>query len=370
LLVGVLLGCGGGGGVVPPAGDTGRVIGRIVNTTDPTQFTVLVDGQPVEGRPSPSGDFNVPGVPAGNHTIGVVGPGGVQGAYVPAPVRPGKGTNVGDVEPELCGGISGMVTKVDESGNEEAVVGVEVIATQAVNWSPPDPGEDGEPVPIGRTGDPEQIVISAFTDEFGAYIMKPVPPGSYDVTVVVPGYDPQFTWLEVYGGDMAVWNVTVYPAPEQGVGTVEGTVTGESEGPLEGAMVTLTTGSPWPVPLPMEAVESWLDARPGGGGVAPCNDETGCVVPPWIEVQVFNTLTDAQGHYSLNVPIGNHFIESWLDGWNWQGQDVTIEKDQTTTVDFQLTKWVDEPPLPDPGDPGDPTDPPEPNRPPASGGIR
>ena len=86
----------------------------------------------------------------------------------------------------------------------------------------------------------------------------------------------------------------------------------------------------------------------------PCNGTDGCL--PWIEVQVFNTLTDAQGHYSLNVPIGTHFIECWADGWDWQGQDVTIEKDQTTTVNFDLTQWTD------PGwDPGDPTDPPKPD---------
>jgi hypothetical protein len=76
------------------------------------------------------------------------------------------------------------------------------------------------------------------------------------------------------------------------------------------------------------------------------------------------------------VPIGTHFIECWLDGYDWQGQDVTVQKDQTTTVDFNLVPWTDpgpvEPPIPgdpgdpgdpgNPGDPGDPTDPVEPNK--------
>jgi len=124
-------------------------------------------------------------------------------------------------------------------------------------------------------------------------------------------------------------------------------------------MVTLTTGQPWPVPVPLANLEKWLDTRPGGGSGMPiCTDPNNpdCIVPPWIEVQVFNTLTDAAGHYSLNVPIGTHFIECWLDGWDWQGQDVTIEKDQTTPVDFDLVKWTDPGPI-EPPDAGHPTDP-------------
>jgi hypothetical protein len=349
LLVGLLVGCGGGGDeFAPPAGDTGQVSGRVVGESDPTQFAIALDGAPTSIRPGASGDFLIPDVSPGPHTVGIVAPGGMQGAWVPVDVEPGQDTNIGDVTPVLGGQIAGIVTKVLEDGTIEPVQGVEVTATSQVTWEPGDPGNPDGTVPIGRTGEQDQIVVSAYTNENGSYLMEAVPTGSYDVLVVVPGYDPQVLWVWVDAGSTAVADFRVYPAPEQGVGTVEGVVTGEGA-PLEGVMVTLTTRSPWPVPLPMEAVDKWLDSRPGGG--MPCSVENGCI-PPSIEVQVFNTLTDALGHYSLNVPIGNHFIEAWLDGWNWAGQDVTIEKDQTTTVDFELTKWEErpipvEPPKPD-----------------------
>ncbi|MBM3471825.1 MAG: carboxypeptidase regulatory-like domain-containing protein [Armatimonadetes bacterium] len=351
LLVCLVIGCGGGGGPNPPPNNAGQITGRLAGANNAPQYTITVDGQPVTARPNASGDFTVPNVPPGNHTIGFVGPGGMQGAYRAVVVRRGQSTAIGDVAPTLGGQIAGIVTKVLQDGTIEAVKGVEVIATSAINWVEPQPG-DNEPIGVGRTGDPDQIVISAFTNANGSYLMEAVPSGSYDVTVVVPGYDPQIQYVWVDAGSTAVADFRVYPAPEQGVGTVEGLVTGEGA-PIEGAHITLTTGSPWPVPVPMLGVEKWLQTRPGGGGGMPCAD--GACPPPWIEIQVFNTLTDALGHYSLNVPIGTHFIECWADGWDWQGQDVTIEKNQTTTVDFDLTKWTD------PGDPGDPTDPPKPD---------
>jgi hypothetical protein len=348
LLVGLLAGCGGGGGPNPPANTMGQITGRLAGVGNAAEYTITLDGQPVNARPSASGDFALPSVPPGNHTIGFIAPGGMQGAYSAVVVRKGKTTSIGDVEPTLNGQIAGMVTKVLGDGTIEAVAGVEVTATSAVNWVPgPD---DQDPVPVGRSTDPDQVVISAFTNENGSYLMEAVPPGSYDVTVVVPGFDPQIQWVWVDAGSTAVADFRVYPAPEQGVGTVEGVVTGEGAA-LEGAMVTLTTGSPWPVPVPLANVKKWLETRLGGGSTMPCNDPTGvgCVTPPWIEVQVFSTLTDAQGHYSLNVPIGTHFIECWLDGWDLQSQDVTVAKNQTTTVNFDLAKWIE---------PGNPTEPP------------
>jgi len=348
VIIALLAGCGGGGGPTPPPNTAGNVTGRIAGVSDPSAYTITVDGQPVNAHPDANGEFAIRGVPPGNHTIGCIAPGGMQGAYKAVVVRRGRSTSVGDVEPTLGGQIAGMVTKVLEDGTIEAVEGVEVTATSAVNW---EPGTDSSaPVPIGRTGDPDQIVISAFTNANGSFVMDAVPAGAYDVSVVVPGYDPQIQYVWVDPGMSVSVNFRVYPAPEQGVGTVEGLVTGEKDGavgPLEGAQITVTTGQPWPVPVPLANVEKWLSARPGGGSgdvTPPCAD--GNCPPSWIEVQVFNTLTDAAGHYSLNVPIGTQFIECWLDGFEWQGQDVVIEKNQTTTVNFKLEPWTDPGPIP------------------------
>jgi hypothetical protein len=361
----VLFGCGGGSpGPEPgPPANAGQIAGRIAGVADPADYTITVDGRPVKVSPSANGSFTIPGVPPGAHTVGCIGPGGMQGGYVAVRVRKGRTANAGDISPELGGQIAGIVTRWLSGGTLEPVPQVEVVATSDPNvWieNPPD-----EPVPIGRgatgtTGD--EIVISTFTDDNGSYVMKAVPPGSYDVSVIIPGSEPtmQFVWVEA--GHTSVADFTLYPAPEEGVGTAKGTVTGEGEGPLEGAQVTVTTGEPWVVPMPAGVLaalaESRLDAgllspmqqSEPGGGIDPTDptDPGMPIEPPWFEVRVFSTLSDQNGHYSLNVPVGTHWIECWLDGWEWQGEDIVIEKDTTTTKDFVLEEWEEPIPWPCP----------------------
>ncbi len=354
----VLVGCGGdGSGPAPPPGNSGQIAGRVAGVANAADYTITVDGRPVQVRPGANGSFTIPGVPPGAHTIGCVGPGGMQGGYVAVRVRRGQTANAGEISPELGGQIAGIVTRWLSGGTLEPVPQMEVVATPDPNvWieNPPD-----EPVPIGRgaTGTTDDgIVISTFTDDNGSYIMKAVPPGSYSVSVIVPGDEAnmQFVWVEA--GRTSAADFTLYPAPEEGVGTVEGTVTGEGEGPLEGAQVTLTTGEPWIVPLPAGALaalaQSRLDAGllsplqrsdPGGGNDPGDPTDPGVPVePPWFEVRVFSTLSDQDGRYSLNVPVGTQWIECWMDGWEWQGENIVIEKHTTTTKDFVLEKW-DEP---------------------------
>lgn len=366
LAVSVLLfGCGGGGpGTAPPPANSGEIAGRVTGVTDAADYTITVDGRPVKVRPSANGSFTIPGVPPGAHTIGCIGPGGMQGGYVAVRVRKGQTVNAGDIAPELGGQIAGIVTRWLSGGTLEPVPQTEVVATSDPNvWieNPPD-----DPVPIGRgatgtTGD--QIVINAFTDDNGSYVMKAVPAGSYSVSVIIPGEEAsmQFVWVEA--GHTSVADFTLYPAPEEGVGTVEGTVTGEGEGPLEGAQVTLTTGQPWIVPLPARALTALIESRlaaglpsplqqsePGGPSDPTDPGDPGMPIdePPWFEVRAFSTLSDQNGHYSLNVPVGNHWIECWLDAWEWQGEQIVIEKDQTVTKDFALGKWDEPIPLPCP----------------------
>ncbi len=355
----LLLGCGGGGpepGPAPPPGNSGQIAGRIAGVADPADYTITVDGRPVKVRPGTNGSFTIPGVPPGAHTIGCIDPGGMQGGYVAVRVRRGQTVNAGDISPEMGGQIAGMVTRWLPDGTLEPVAQVEVVATSGGGIiSVPAPTD---PVPVGRDTAGNDVVINAFTDDSGSYLMKAVPPGPYDVSVVVAGNEPmiQFVWVEA--GHTSVADFTLYPAPEQGVGTVTGTVTGEGEGPLEGAEITVTTGEPWPVPVPLPVVRALADSRldagllpagtvPGGGGTVP--EPTDPNIPPYIEVRVFGTLSDQDGRYSLNLPVGTHWIECWLEGWEWQGDDIVIEKHKTITKDFVLQEW-DEPipwPCPD-----------------------
>ena len=345
------VGCGGEGtgpGPTPPPQTSGQVTGRVTGVADPGDYTITVDGRPVNVRPGANGQFTIPGVPPGAHTIGCVGPGGMQGGYVAVRVRRGQTVNTGPVVPETGGQIAGIVTRWLSDGALEPVPQVEVVATSGLIGLPEPMPTD--PVVIGGGAADDEIVISAFTDDGGSYIMRAVPPGAYDVSVIVPGNEPliQFVWVDA--GHTSVADFTLYPAPEQGVGTVRGTVTGEGEGVLEGAEIMVTTGQPWPVPLPDPVLQalakSHLDAGLTPGNTEPGGPGTVPNVPPWIEVRVFSTLSDQDGRYSLNVPVGTHWIECWLDGWEWEGDDIVIEKGKTITKEFVLGKWDDYPPPP------------------------
>jgi hypothetical protein len=354
----VLLGCGGGSpGTEPPPANSGQIAGRVTGVANAADYTITVDGRPVNARPSANGSFTIPGVPPGTHIVGCIDPGGMQGGYVAVRVRKGQTVSAGDIAPDLGGQIAGIVTRWLSDGTLEPVPQAEVVATLGggIIFEP----APTEPVPVGRGMSDEEVVISAFTDDSGSYLMKAVPPGEYDVSVVVAGNDPMIQYVWVEAGHTSVADFTLYPAPEQGVGTVRGTITGEGEGPLEGAEITVTTGEPWPVPLPLSVVralaESRLDAGllPAAAGSSEPGAPTDPMPPdgrPYIEVRVFGTLSDQDGNYSLNVPVGTHWIECWLEGWEWQGDEIVIEKEKTITKDFVLQKWdepIPWPPCPD-----------------------
>jgi hypothetical protein len=201
-------------------------------------------------------------------------------------------------------------------------------------------------------GGETEPTFSAITDESGSYLMKAVPVGGYDVEVVVPGFDPQILFVWVDAGRTSPADFTVYPTPEQGVGTVKGTVSGGGQ-LIEGAIVTLTVYRGWPVPVPEGVFRALMKAHAAAGFACTDPGGGGGVSPPWIGPDQFTTLTDQDGKYSLNVPVGTHFIECWADGYEWQGEDVTIEKHQTTVKDFELNPWTEPPPV-EPGDPGKP----------------
>jgi hypothetical protein len=70
------------------------------------------------------------------------------------------------------------------------------------------------------------------------------------------------------------------------------------------------------------------------------------IVPPYFEWTVFATLTDNQGHYSLNVPAGYQTVEVYAEGYEWTSQPVEVQANETVTVDFALQPWSEPPPVP------------------------
>jgi hypothetical protein len=310
----------------------------VAGAPNPESFTLTLDGHALTSHPTAAGDFVVHAVSPGAHTVGVVAPDGMRGAYALVQCVQGKPVAVGPVKPVLGGQIAGMVTKATSTGSLVPVPRVLVVATPSNVWPPgPRPATAAHPAPIGGGG--TAPTFGAITNAQGSYVIRAVPEGGYDVSVVVPGFTPGVVFVPVMPGRTAVADFTLYPAPEQGVGTVEGVVTGAKEGanrPIEGAKVTVTVGQPWPVPVPAAIAQALAQAHgsQGGGGTS----------PPWVGPTQFSTLTDHAGHYSLNVPVGTHQIECWAEGWEWQGDQVTILKNKTTKKSFELREWGEPPP--------------------------
>ncbi len=347
LCVVLMCGCGGGGSSLTPPSEVGTLSGTLSGATSPETYSIIVDGQPLSAKPNADGKFVVRNLPAGTHTVALVGDGGMMGAYVEANVVAGTTTNVGTVTPGLGGQIVGLVMKRDMDGNLSPLEGVEVLA------------DSDEPVYIlngddGSVTDPPQkdgdaLQFKAITDSNGSYVIPAVPEGSYIVTVNVPGLTQGVQWVWVSPGTTAVADFQLEEAIEEGVGTVTGTILGaDSAGgtaPLEGAMVTIYTDARWsppriedPIALPAHAASKLMSTLQAATGF----------IPPDYWFQEFATLTDAEGKYTLNVPSGYINISVWAEGYEGVYERVALQPKTTLTKNYTLQPWVEPEPEPEP----------------------
>jgi hypothetical protein len=302
---------------------------------------MYLDGQQLASHPNSNGSFRISGVVPGQHVLCLAAPDNMRGAHVSVTVIGGEETSVGTVEPTLGGRITGTVTKQEDSGELVPLPDVEVTATPGDVWILNGGRQDAPP--IGS----DQPPIIAFTDADGVYDMRAVPPGGYVVTVSVPGLEGGIQWVWVEAGHTAAADFVLRPTPPEGVGTVEGSVYGiEDSGlvPLEGARVTIMPDRPW-MPIIMDNVLSSVAAE---AGIAPD------IFPPPIW-DSFSTLTDVNGHYSLNVPAGPAYIDVFAEGYEWQQQRINVLPRETIVVNFELQPWIEPPvPLPTSGATGQP----------------
>ena len=357
LLAGLLLaGCGGSGGGGGTKAKSGSITGSVqVSGGSPEQYQLRLDGQPVPVHPTPDGKFTIPGVSPGTHRVSAIGPDGMSGGGGTVTVVPGRPVAMPPIESELGGQIVGMVMKL-EDGVLTPLAGVEVVARSDIYWVM---GTDGTQTVRPKQGDPGTLIYpppegasySAVTDERGSYLMTAVASGSYLVTVAVPGLmtGQSFVWVDA--GHTAAADFQLEPAVDPGVGTIEGTVRTPggvegAESPLAGALVEVSPSSPWEPPIPVDPIPLRGTAvlrkalaaadgstEPGGGGV---------VMPP-IEWRTFSTLTDANGHYSLNVPTGACNVSVTAYGYDGQSASATVRKNETLNLDFLLTAWYPPP---------------------------
>ncbi|MGD9518087.1 MAG: carboxypeptidase-like regulatory domain-containing protein [Armatimonadota bacterium] len=342
----LLAGCGGGNGVIrrgqnPTPG--GTLEGQVdLAGEDPTDYEVMVDGRVVQTTITANGGFTVNGVPAGEHTVDVVRKDGMASGRVVVDVDPDDPTIIPEpIKLEGAGQIVGFVVKV-VGGVEQPAAGVEVVARSDLAWIMTDEGLTVAPADADEPGaliypPPEGAQYSAFTEEDGSYQMKGVAPGGYFVAAAVPGFTPGEAYVWVEANRTAAADLVLYEAVEAGVGTVKGTVLGEtatgSTEPLLGAEVVITTGDVWyaePLPEPVRL------SGPLPAGVKGMATEDDSFVSPSISWGEFRTLTDRAGTYTLNVPSGYASMSVWLENYEGDYRDIQVQPDQVQVQDFLL----------------------------------
>lgn len=362
VVVALLIGCGGGSAVARrPVTDTGTATGKVSSTGgQATGFKLKLDGAEIPVPIASDGSFTIPKVPVGSHVLDVIGPDGMSGGRAEFNIDPGEIEIIPPIEVKLGGQIVGMVMK-REGDVLTPLVGVQVTARSDLIWIMTGDGKPsvGSSTGSGGTGliypPPEGQSYSAFTDVNGSYIMPAVASGSYLVTVAVPGLESgeQFVWVEP--GKTAVADFELEVAIEPGVGTVEGTVYGVDEdgsnsAPLEGALVEVTVGSPWRPVDPGDPIIVPMELSLPGVAPAQASDGTGAtVMPPDMWWRTFSTLTDASGHYSLNVPSGRVTVSASAYDYSYESQSIIVYPKTTATVNFKLTRYpvIIEPPIDD-----------------------
>jgi hypothetical protein len=337
-----LAGCGGGGGGPgkQPTAGAGTIQGSVqLAGQDPQNLQVMVDGVQTDATVGADGRFVVRGVRPGRHRVQVISRDGLTAGDAEVDVDPDEPADTGPIQLYRAGRITGMVFK-EEQGQRTPLAGVEVVA-------------QGE-VPIvmqGSSAAPEPLIYpppdfkgptySAFTDQDGVYDMRGVNPGPYLVAVVVPGLEAGEAYVWVEPGQTTVADFVLRPAIEPGVGTVQGTVRGESPAsapaqagspiPLEGAEVVVRLGQPWKPPRP--GPEPIPILRPGRPRAQQTENARPVPIGRW---GIFRTLTDKEGHYSLNVPSGHGEMGVWKDGYQPEQRAVDILPNQVRVEDFLL----------------------------------
>ncbi len=351
----VLAGCGGGGGgSTTTGGDTTSSVGTLsaqvsLAGVSASSLTVEVDGQPVTAPINPDGSFTVQGLAPGDHVVDVVADGGMQAGRATFTITAGGTASIASPIPLSGSGvITGTVTEQSGSGPSTPAVGVEVTAVGGLS---PLMSPDGSTT-VGSATDPTSPIIfppppglsySAITGDDGVYKMDGVAAGWYLVGAMVPGYQPAYAWVLVTNGSTVKVDLALNQVIMPGIGTVQGTVTGAmtngTQAPIEGATVTIAMGTAWvppaPPPVPMMSV--------GTTQTTPT-----IMPPPDVQMNVFRTLTDSAGHYSLNVPAGTGKGMAWAQGYAPNSQALTLTAGGTVLLNFLLSEITNVPPAPAP----------------------
>lgn len=340
LMFAVLVGCGGGakapegstGGVptgsvqgrLAPSGSRqvqGRFIAKVHGVVNPASLTVQVRND---------GFFRIDGVPAGEQTITVEDAQTLQGAVVVAFVRPGQVTDVGEIQPQQLGKVSGIVAEVDENGNR-----IKPIARARVTARPITGEQDALQDLSARP------LFVAFTNHNGSYDLL-LPAGTYYVEASHPDYEPSADTVTVQALETVALDFGLLPRRDTGIvyGTVTAVVNGQTV-PVAGALVALVPkGIQLPVgpetpPLPPDMtvgqiVSALQNPVKGIKGKMHPDDRHRWRRPLF-------TFTRADGSYELTgVPAGDYIAIAFKLGFGRDEKEISIPPNGRVEVNFVL----------------------------------
>jgi len=196
--------------------------------------------------------------------------------------------------------------------------------------------------------------LFTFTNADGSYELTGVPEGEYTAIAFKSGLGKDRKEVSVKPSE----RVRVDFVLQAKFGIVKGIVTDAETGkPIEGVMVVAVCwGDPWFIWDGWKAYDDrpigdrpiWVRPMPfahqhKGKGYRPMPTPLPLpIIKPPVRA---GTFTDAEGNYQLLLPAGEYFISAFKEGYEWQGQQVTVTEGQTVIVNFALSKFQTPPEL-------------------------
>ncbi|MCX9009879.1 MAG: carboxypeptidase regulatory-like domain-containing protein [Candidatus Methanoperedens sp.] len=213
------------------------------------------------------------------------------------------------------------------------------------------PGTPQDDIGIaGATVSVDGTSLSAVTDDSGYYTIPNVPEGGYNVTASAPKYNTLTQSVTVEAGKIATANFQLTPAVITGTISGKVTVAGTQCMAGEPGLICLSSGPDVPVSLsaiptvPIIRNETALICPAGGPrATTPGVGLKGATIS--VAGTSLTAVTDDAGNYTIpNVPVNTYTVTASAAGYNTGTQRATVNENQTTAVNFQLT------PLPTTGD--------------------
>ncbi len=318
-----LVGCGGGGSSTISTG-VGTIQGMVSDLplADGTRalgetITVGIDGTEIQTQVGSDGRFTLTNVPPGIHTL--VAKNQQRAFALVVSVQGDRPTNIGQIELQDAGQISGIVTS---AATQETLALARVVVVDAAATT-----TDSMPHPVRI----------AYTNPSGSYTIGALPTGDYLVTIGKRGYSSLSLKLTVTAGSTTVGDAALTPIVVPNSGSLAGQVSVVTEDgankPLPGVMVrlapvALANDPNQQQPLPPVALDG------AGKEVAIYPD-----APPVPDnARGWYAFTDQEGMYQIDgIPAGDYIALAIRPGFLVAHQTVAIAADETTTANFVLT---------------------------------